>query len=324
MKYKVLVLVDGPKDVFMSLNDVADVVFGPFKSRGELLEAVRDVDALVAGVTPIDRELLENAPKLKVVARFGVGYDSVDVEECTKRRIYVTYTPNALSDAVADLTMGLIICLARRILQADRYVRNEWAKPGSPKFPLGRDLSGKVLGIIGLGRIGSAVARRAKAFNMKIIYYDILRRENLEKSLGAIYVDFDSLLGTSDFISVHVPLTEATRGLIGERELKKMKSSSYLVNTSRGAVVDEEAVCRALEEGWIAGAALDVFVKEPLPFDSPLIRLENVILTPHIGSAAEETRRRMAQMDVINVRSVLKGEPPPNPVPEQKGLIFRR
>jgi glyoxylate reductase len=324
MKPKVLILVDWPKDVFMSLNDIADVGFGPFESREEFLEELRDVEALVAGVTPVDRELLENAPKLKVVARFGVGYDSVDVEECTKRRIYVTYTPNALSDTVADLTMGLIICLARKILQADRYVRTEWAKPGSPRFPLGVDLSGKALGIIGLGRIGSAVARKAKAFNMRITYYDVVRRESLETNLGASYVNFDSLLKTSDFVTLHVPLMDATRGLIGEKELKAMKKTSYLVNTSRGPIIDEHALYKALIEGWIAGAALDVFTEEPLPLDSPLIRLDNVILTPHIGSAAAETRRRMAEMDVENIRSVLMGKVPPNPIPEQKGLVFKR
>ncbi len=322
MKHKVIVQVDWPKDVFLKLSDIAEVKFVTSKIKEELMGELKDADALVAGVTPIDKELLDNAPRLRIIARFGVGYDNVDVEECTKRRIYVTYTPNALSDAVADLTLGLIICLARRIVQADRYVRTTWGKPESPAFPLGVDLSGKKLGIVGLGRIGSAVARKAKVFDMEIIYFDTVRKVSLEEKLGIQYVDLKTLLKNSDFVTIHVPLNESTRGLIGERELKIMKKSAYIVNTSRGPVIDEDALYTALKEGWIAGAALDVFKEEPLPLNSPLKKLENVVLTPHIGSASKETRRRMAEMDVRNIRSVLEGKVPPNPVPEQKGLVF--
>ncbi|RJS84141.1 D-glycerate dehydrogenase [Candidatus Bathyarchaeota archaeon] len=324
MKFKVLVQVEWPKDVFLKLSDIAEVKFVSHLDRKGLIAELQDADALVAGVTPIDKEILDKSPKLKVVARFGVGYDNVDVEECTKRGIWVTYTPNALSEAVADLTLGLMICLARRIVQADRYVRRSWGKPDSELFPLGVDLSGKVLGIIGLGRIGSAVAKKALAFNMEIIYFDTIRKRELEENLGVKYVNLDFLLRNSDFISIHVPLTESTRGLIGAKELKMMKRSAYIINTARGPIIDENALCKALSEGWISGAALDVFEKEPLPLDSPLRKLENVILTPHIGSASRETRRRMAEMDVKNIRAVLEGKAPPNPVPEQKGLTLNR
>jgi len=320
LKPKVIVLYPGQEDVFSTLSDVADVRFCPFSSREELLEELKDAVAVIVGGTQIDEEFLDDAPKLKVVARFGVGYDNVDVEACTKRGIYVTHTPGVLSNAVAELTMGLMLCLSRRLLEADRYVRTEWAK--SHYFPLAIDLEGKVLGIIGLGRIGYAVARRAKAFEMRIVYYDLIRKEDVERELEIRFMELDDLLKISDFVTVHVPLTSSTERLIGERELKLMKKDAYLINTSRGRVIDENALYRALKEGWIAGAGLDVFVREPLPSDSPLLELKNVVLTPHIGSATIETRRKMAQMDVENVRKVLQGESPPNLVPEQRGKIF--
>ena len=324
MKPKVIVPAGKQEEVFMTLNDVAEVRFIPLTDRERLFEELRDAVALVADTAPIDEELLERAPKLRIVARFGVGYDNVDVEACTRRGIYVTYTPNVLSDAVADLTIGLMLCLSRNIIRADRYVRSRWAVEGGFNFPLGLDLEGKVLGIIGLGRIGYAVASRAKAFGMEIIYYDIVRKGEAEEKIGVRYVEFEDLLKSSDFVTIHVSLNEKTRGMIGERELKLMKPTAYLINTSRGPVIDEEALVKALKEGWIAGAALDVFVEEPLPLDNPLTKMENVILTPHIGSATKETRRRMALVDIENIRAVLEGRVPPNLIPEQRGKTFMR
>ncbi len=320
MKPKVVVSFRQCEDVFESLNDLAHVRFCPSSNREEFLKELSDAEALVVGGEPIDEDLLEEAPKLRIIARFGVGYERIDLEACTKRGIYVSYTPGALSNAVAELTMGLILCLSRKITEADRYVRTEWGK--GPRFTLGIDLEGKTLGIIGLGRIGIAVARRTKAFDMKLVYYDVIHRQDLEETLGIRFVELDDLLRISDFVTIHIPLTSSTRGLIGERELKLMKKDAYLINTSRGSIIDEEALCRALKEGGIAGAGLDVFAKEPLPLDSPLAKLRNVVLTPHVGSATVETRRKMAQVSAENVRRVLQGEPPLNLVPEQKGKIL--
>jgi glyoxylate reductase len=309
------------EDVFESLNDISSVRFIPYSNRKEFLNEIKDAKALVVGGAElIDEEFLKNAPELKIIARFGVGYDNVDVEACTKKGVYVTYTPGVLSNAVAELTIGLILCLSRRILEADRYVKTKWARDSA--FPFGIDLEGKTLGIIGLGQIGCAVAYRTKPFDMKLVYYDVIRKQDFEETLGARFVKLDDLLKISDFVTIHIPLTSSTRGLIGERELKLMKKKAYLINTSRGPIVDEEALCRALTDGWIAGAALDVFVKEPLPLDSPLVKLRNILLTPHIGSATVETRRRMAQADVESIRRALQEKSPPNLVPEQKGKIF--
>lgn len=319
MKPKVVVSFRTCEDIFGSLSDIADVRFCPSSNKEEFLRELKEAEALVTGGELIDEELLDNAPKLRIVARFGVGYDTIDLEACTKRGIYVTHTPRVLSSAVAELTIGLILCLSRRILQADRYVRTRWGK-GS-RFPSGIDIQGKTLGIVGLGSIGSAVAQRAKAFEMKIAYYDLIRRRDLEESLGARFMELDDLLGISGFVTIHLPLTSSTRGLIGERELKLMRKDAYLINTSRGAVLDENALYKALREGWIAGAALDVFAKEPVPRDNPLLELGNVVLTPHIGSATLETRGKMAEVDVENVRRVLQGDTPPDLVPEQKGKI---
>jgi len=319
LKPKVVVSFRTCEDIFGSLGDIADVRFCPSSNKEEFLRELKEAEALVTGGELIDEELLDNAPNLGIVARFGVGYDTIDLEACTKRGIYVTHTPRVLSSAVAELTIGLILCLSRRILQADRYVRTRWGK-GS-RFPSGIDIQGKTLGIVGLGSIGSAVAQRAKAFEMKIAYYDLIRRRDLEESLGARFMELDDLLGISGFVTIHLPLTSSTRGLIGERELKLMRKDAYLINTSRGAVLDENALYKALREGWIAGAALDVFAREPVPRDNPLLELGNVVLTPHIGSATLETRRKMAEVDVENVRRVLQGDTPPDLVPEQKGKI---
>jgi len=313
---------DNPRLFEEKLSDIADVLPSTLR-RGEISGDAKESEAIILGLEPIDDAFLNDFPKLKIIARYGVGYDNVDVEACTRRGIYVTHTPGILSHAVAELTICLMLCLSRNLFQADKYVRTEWAKPKKEtKLPKGIDLYGKTLGIIGLGRIGYQVAARAKAFGMKIIYYDIERKTEAEKTLGIQCVSLETLLREADFVSLHVPLTPKTRGLIGEKELKLMKPTAYLINTSRGPVVDEEALYRALKEGWIAGAGLDVFNEEPLPLDSPLIGLENTILTPHIGTYTAETRRAMALMCIENVRAALMGKTPPNLVPEQRGKRF--
>ncbi|MBS7638373.1 D-glycerate dehydrogenase [Candidatus Bathyarchaeota archaeon] len=277
---------------------------------------------MVLGLEPVDDWILDRSPRLRIVARYGVGYDTVDVEACTRRGIYVTHTPGVLSSAVAELTIGLMLCLSRGLVRADRYVREEWWRHDRGRLHMGRDLNGKVLGIVGLGRIGVEVAARARAFNMKVLYHDVEPKREAERSLGVEYTDLEALLKASDFVSLHLPLTPRTRGLIGERELKMMKPTAYIINTSRGSVLDEGALCKALKEGWIAGAGLDVFEKEPLQRDSELINMDNVVLTPHIGSYTSETRRAMALMCIENVRAALEGKRPPNLVPEQKDIII--
>jgi len=278
-----------------------------------IIERVKDVDALVPLLTdPIDAEVMDSAPKLRIISQYAVGYDNIDVNAATKRGIYVTNTPGVLTETVADFTMALMMAIARRVVEADKYIRQgKWKVGWHPLYFLGTDLYGATLGIVGLGRIGSAVARRAKGFDMKIFYYDVVRREDLEKELGAKFVDLDTLLKESDFVTLHVPLTPKTKDLIGERELKLMKPTAYLINTSRGKVIDEKALIKALKEGWIAGAALDVFYQEPTPPDNPLLELNNVVVAPHIASASLETRSRMAEIVAENLIAFKEGKKPP-------------
>ena len=282
-----------------------------------IIEEAKDVDALVTLLTDkIDKEVLDVAKNLKIIAQYAVGYDNIDIEECTRRGIYVTNTPEVLTETTADFTWALILAVARRVVEADKFVRSgKWEKSRTgwhPKMLLGTDIHGKTLGIIGLGRIGTAVARRAKGFNMKIIYYSRSRKENIEKELGLKYVDLNTLLREADFVSIHVPLTEETYHMIGERELKLMKNTAFLINTSRGKVIDEKALYKALKEKWIAGAALDVFEEEPTPANNPLLELENIVVAPHIASATHETRSRMSEMVAQNLIAYFEGKIPPN------------
>ncbi|NOZ31280.1 MAG: D-glycerate dehydrogenase [Crenarchaeota archaeon] len=283
-----------------------------------LLSKAKEYDALVTLLTDkIDCNLLkESQPKLRIVAQYAVGFDNIDLDCATKYGVYVTNTPGVLTEAVADFTWGLILAITRRIVEADAFVRSgEWynKKTGwHPLMMLGFEVNGKTLGIIGMGRIGRAVAERAKGFKMKILYYDAYRLPpEMEEKLGAEYVPLETLLKESDIVSIHVPLTKETYHLIGERELKMMKPTAYLINTARGKVVDTEALVKALKEKWIAGAALDVFEEEPLPPDHPLTKLDNVVLAPHAASATTETRTKMAMLVAENLIAFLKGEVPP-------------
>ncbi|MEM2648890.1 MAG: D-glycerate dehydrogenase, partial [Candidatus Bathyarchaeia archaeon] len=237
--------------------------YGP-PPKQVMIEKAGDKDALVTLLTDkIDAEVFDAAPKLKIVAQMAVGYDNIDVEEATKRGIYVTNTPGVLTETTADLAWALLMAVARRIVEADRYVREgKWRVAWHPMMLLGRDVHGATIGIIGAGRIGSAVARRAKGFNMKILYYDIVRSPKLEEGVGAKYVDLDTLLRESDFITIHVPLTKETYHMINSEKLKLVKKTAYIINTSRGQVINEKDLYEALKEGRIAGAALDVFEQE--------------------------------------------------------------
>lgn len=268
----------------------------------------------------IDADLLDSAPNLRVVSNMAVGYDNIDVAECTKRGIVVCNTPGVLTDTTADLAFALLMAAARRVPEAERFVLESKWSTWSPMLLTGVDVFGSTLGIVGLGSIGEAVARRAKGFSMKVLYYNRHPRKDLEAELGVERTTLDELLERSDFVSLHVPLTENTRGLIGARELNVMKPTGVLVNTSRGQVVRERDLYVALRERRILAAGLDVFEEEPLPQDSPLRELDNVVLLPHIGSASIATRKKMAVMAARNLVQVLSGERPDHPVnPEVLG-----
>ncbi len=294
-------------------------------TRKELLSAIGSVEGFLSMLTDsVDEELLEKAPRLKVISNLAVGYNNIDVAAATRRGIMVTNTPGVLTEATAELTFGLILAVARRICDLDRRNRDgEW-RFWSPFLFLSREVSGKRLGIVGLGRIGKAVAKRAQAFNMTVLYHNRRRLPpEEEEKLGVSYRSLEGLLSESDFVSLHVPLTEETKGMIGERELRLMKKTAYLINTARGTVVDERALFRALKEGWIEGAGLDVYEHEP--FMTPgLAELRNVVLTPHVGSATYETRWKMAQLAADNLVAGLSGSVPPFLVNPEVLVINKR
>jgi len=279
-----------------------------------LLEKVRNVDALASLLSDkIDAEVFDAAPKLKIVAQIAVGFDNIDIREATKRGIYVTNTPEVLTETTADFAWALLMAVARRVVEADKYVRTEqWKVSWHPSMMLGRDVYGATIGVVGAGRIGYAVARRAKGFDMKILFYDVIPRPEMEKELGAKRVDLDTLLKESDFVSIHVPLLKETYHMINAEKLKLMKKTAYLINNSRGPVVDERALYEALKERRIAGAGLDVFEQEPTLVDNPLLKLDNVVVAPHVSSASYETRSKMAEMVAENLVAFFDGKKPPN------------
>lgn len=282
--------------------------------RDLLLSKVDDVDGLLPLLTDsIDVEVMDAGTSLRVISNYAVGFNNVDLEAATERGIYVTNTPGILTDTTADAAFALLMAAARRIPEADRHIRaRNWIHAWGPRMFIGTDVHGKTLGILGMGRIGSAIAKRAKGFEMKVIYHDIYRREDLEEELGIAYKSREEILREADFVSLHVPLTPETRHMIGAEELAAMKETAILINTSRGPVVDEEALYEALRDGAIAGAGLDVFEVEPVDPESPLLGLENIVLTPHLASGSVETRTKMAVTAATNLVSVLQGKEPPN------------
>lgn len=285
---------------------------GPIE-RDSLLELVKDKDGLICTVSDkIDADVITSAPKLRVISTYSVGYDHINIKTATERSIYVTNTPGVLTETTADLAWALLMGIARRIPEADRYVRaGKWKIAWEPSFMVGDDIHGKTLGIVGFGRIGSAIARRAAGFKMKLLYYDVVRPpHDLEKELCLEYSSLESILRDSDFITLHVALTDKTHHLINETSFRMMKPTAYLINASRGPVVDQLALAEALKKGWIAGAGIDVYEKEPIDVDDPLLQLENVILAPHIGSASKHARSKMGEVAARNLVSVLKGEEP--------------
>lgn len=279
--------------------------------REELLRGVAEADGLLCLLTDrVDAELMAAAPRLRVISNCAVGYDNIDVSAATARGILVCNTPGVLTETTADLAWALLMAAARRLGEAERYLRAGRWRSWSPQLMLGQDLHGATLGIVGLGRIGQAVARRARGFGMRILYADPEARLEVEQELGAVRLPLEQLLREADFVSLHTPLTEATRHLIGATELALMKPTAVLVNTARGPVVDEQALAEALRAGRLFAAGLDVFAEEPLPADSPLLGLENVVLLPHIGSASVATRTLMARMAAENLVAGLAGRRP--------------
>jgi len=281
-------------------------------SRTELIKGVKWCDALLCLLTDkIDSKVIKSNPKLKIIANYAVGYDNIDVKAAKK--IPVTNTPGVLTDAVAEHTFALLMSIARRVPESDSFTKAGKYKGWEPLLLLGSGIKGKTLGIVGSGRIGSGLAQRCKGMGMNIVYSDVKRNTDFEKKFGGKYLNLNNLLKQSDFVSVHVPLLPSTKHLIGSAQFKTMKKTAYLINTSRGAVLDEKALVAALKKGEIAGAALDVFENEP-KLSPGLNKLSNVILTPHTASATLEARSAMSELAAKNIIAALKGRVPPNVV----------
>lgn len=314
MRPKVYVTRLIPEEPLKKLGEYCDyhVWRGELAVPGDvLLREVRSVDALLSLLTDkIDAVVMDAAPKLRVISNMAVGFDNVDVREATRRKIMVCNTPEVLTETTADFTFALLLAAARRVVEGDRIVRARSWKTWGPMILLGQDIHHATLGIIGLGRIGTEVAKRASGFDMKILYYATRRHPDLERRLGIEFADLDTVLAESDFVTVHTPLQPETHHLIGEEQFKKMKRTAILVNTARGSIVDPKALYRALRDRQIAYAALDVTEPEPIPSDDPLLTLDNIVIAPHIASASVATRTKMATMAVDSLIAGVRGETP--------------
>ncbi|GAA0326685.1 D-glycerate dehydrogenase [Bacillus carboniphilus] len=314
-RVKILITRKLPEEFVNPLKDEYEIVMWNSEEQPAsidfLKKEVEDASALFSMLSdPINEELLSLGKKLKVVANLAVGYDNIDVKAANQKGITVCNTPDILSDTTADLTFSLLMATARRIVEAAEYVKQGKWESWSPFLLAGRDIHHKTIGIVGMGKIGEAIAKRATGFDMEILYYNRSRKLEAEERLGAHYRDFDSLIKDSDFVVCMTPFTPETKGLFGESEFRKMKRTAIFVNASRGAVVDEDALLAALEVGEIAGAGLDVFVKEPISGEHPLLKLPNVVALPHIGSASIETRSAMIELCFENIRRVIQGKQP--------------
>ncbi|WP_035100195.1 2-hydroxyacid dehydrogenase [Aneurinibacillus terranovensis] len=318
-KPKVYVTRKLPEEIIENLHSVCDMKMWEKEDEPvprEILEKeITDTEGLLCLLTDsVDQNLLENGNKLKVISNMAVGYNNIDVDAATKRRIVVTNTPDVLTESTADLTFGLLIAAARRFGEASDYLKKGRWKTWSPMLLTGQDIHHATLGIIGLGNIGQAIARRAKGFNMNILYYNRRRRLDIEEELGIQYCEFENLLRVSDFVVIMVPYNNETKNLISTYELSLMKPTTVLINTARGGIVNEQALYEALIEKRIWAAGLDVFEMEPVPPGHPLLRLDNVLALPHIASASINTRMNMAKLAARNLMDVFQGRVPPNPV----------
>lgn len=310
---RIVVTGEIPRNGLALLRKEGEVVVVPAaasRSETEMIDLLREAHAAVTMLSdPVTTRVLRSCHYLKIVANYAVGTNNIDLAAAKRRGIFVTNTPGVLTDATADLTLALILAVTRRVVEADRFVRAGKFERWDPMLLLGVSLQGKRLGIIGMGRIGHAVALRAIAFGMEVVYHSRNFEQQSQLELGAARVTFEELLSTSHIVTIHTPLTEETRGMIDSRALAMMRRGSFLVNTSRGAAVDEEALADALESHHLRGAALDVFENEP-SVHPRLLAMPNVVLVPHIGSATEETRNEMARKVARDVRLALRGETP--------------
>jgi len=299
------------------LKEIFDVEVSPFDrdlTQDEIIKMSTGAQGLIPMITNnINREIIDHLTTMQIIANYAVGFNNIDIEYARKKGIVVTNTPDILTEATADIAMALILCAARRIVEGDRLVRKGGFKGFYPTFFLGVELQNKVLGIYGMGRIGKAIAKRAIPCGLKIIYYDPIHIAEESIDFPAHYISFDELLKESDFISIHAPLTTETHHRFTKKEFRKMKKDAFLINAARGPLVKEEDLVYALKQKWIAGAGLDVYEFEP-EVHPDLIKLDNVVLLPHIGSAASEVRERMAMIAADNLIAFFKGEPPPNRV----------
>jgi lactate dehydrogenase-like 2-hydroxyacid dehydrogenase len=315
---RVFVTRELPGDRIERLRQHADADVWPGEMpppRDELLTKAGNVAGILTMLTDrIDQEFLDHAPTLRIVSNMAVGYDNIDVSACTHRGVLVTNTPGVLTETTADLALALMLAAARRLPDSERAARDGQWRTWHPSWMLGRDLHGTSLGIVGLGKIGLAVARRARGFGMRILYSGRAPKPDAEREVDARYVNLQELLAGSDFVSVHAPLTDETRHMFDDAAFARMKATAIFVNTARGGLVDEGALQRALESGQIAGAAIDVTEVEPLPLDSPLLSVPDLLITPHIGSATVATRTKMADLAVENLIAGLAGQRPPHPV----------
>jgi len=305
-----------PEATMERLNAATELTYNPddrVLSRDELIAGIDGKDGLICTLMDgIDGELLDTNPQLKVVANYAVGYNNIDVPAATARKIPVTNTPGVLTDATADIAWALMFAIGRRIVEGDQLVRSRQWQGWAPLQLLGRDITGATLGLIGFGRIGKAMVKRAQGFDMKVIYWNRTRLNAAEeKELGVTYLPQAEVLAQADFVSLHVALTPETTHLIGPAELRTMKSTAYLINTARGPVVDEKALVAALQAGEIAGAGLDVFEREPI-LEEALYTMSNVVIPPHLGSATIGTRTRMGMMVTENCLAACAGKRPPN------------
>ncbi len=281
-------------------------------SKPDIIKGLRDKEGLLCLLTDlIDQEMINSAPKLKIISNYAVGYDNIDIKAAIKRKIIITNTPDVLTDTTAEMAWALLFSVARRIVEADKFTRKSKFKGWAPMLMHGQDITGKTLGVIGTGRIGTAFALKSKGFKMNVLYYDQVRNIKLEEEVSAKKVELDRLLKESDFISLHVPLLQTTHHLISEKQLKKMKKTTILINTARGPIIDEQALIKALKNNWIFGAGLDVYEHEP-KINKELFKLDNVVLQPHSASATSETRTKMAIIAAKNMITGLKGMIPPN------------
>ena len=316
MKKKVYLTRTIPEPALSILSKECDIVVNKKPSpptKKEIITNIRNMDAILCTLSDtIDGEIMDAAgSNLKVISSYSTGYDHIDIEEANRRGIYVTFTSDILAEATADLTFALILSIARRVVEADKFVRKkQWKFGWMPNLFLGTDVNGMTLGIFGLGSIGAAVARRATGFNMKILYYNRNRVDHQLNHPIANYVDINSLLKESDFLSIHATLNKDSFHFFNEVNFRKMKKTAFLINTSRGQIIYERDLIKALKNKWISGAALDVYEKEPMSFSNPLLRMQNVIILPHIGSATYQVRSKMARVAAENLLNVLKGIEP--------------